>query len=103
MIHEILVLALSLLMAAQQPEVPESLRIQATNTALYAIEIAQNELKTTPVAQTTEMKVGATTTPAKAISEQKGTTWSGKTWTAADGCQYGVLSSGQKTWQKISC
>lgn len=40
----LLQLALSLLIAAQQPNVPENLKIQAISTANYAISYAQSEL-----------------------------------------------------------
>lgn len=98
MVSQILMLALSLLIAAQQPNVPENLKIQATNTALYAISVAQNELKTTPTPVAASFATEATSTQKQAVSGQK----TGNVRTGLDGCEYSLPLSGRgpaiKTW-----
>lgn len=64
-------LALSLLIAAQQPNVPENLKIQATKTALYAISVAQSDLKTTQDTRATLAAPEVPTAVKEAVLEQK--------------------------------
>lgn len=47
MVSQLLMLALALLVAAQQPNVPESLKNQAISTATYAIQVASESQKMT--------------------------------------------------------
>lgn len=47
-------LALQLLIAAQQPNVPTEVRIQAVQTATYAIEYAQAYMPDEPISKETE-------------------------------------------------